>query len=208
MIPAIAIQEQLTIASRSDHITVRNAIISKLYSSKQFNDCINKMEPASLRDDLRSEVITILLSQPRGRVEKIERDGKLVAFAVRVILNTVKSKTSPFAKMFKTGYCELSEADEPIHETVNGRVQLEAAQEPMYDILVRVGKLAYSDDPQYLVELMPEIGWYKQYMLSLYMKLGNYRKMEAHTGIAWESCYKTVRETICLLRKRYCNVKD
>jgi hypothetical protein len=180
----------------------RNEIIEELYRSKQFNRCIGLMEPAHLRDDLKSEAIQVLLTQPPGRIEKMDRDGKLVAFAVRVVLNMMKSGRSTFAYLYREQFTDHI-PELPVEE-VNGRAAKEAEEEPLYEMLLRIRRLASQKHPEYIVELFTKgIKWYNQYMLSLYMEVGSYRVMERETGIPWESCYSTVKETMNQLKLLY-----
>ena len=163
------------------------------------------MEPEHLRDDLRSEVMVILLEQPPGRIERLHSTGQLLFFAIRTVLNTIQSKTSTFAKVYRNGkVCELQTNLSIPAPVLNGRAVKEALEDPLYTVLQQVKRLAHQENPSYLRPL-EDIGvtWYKQYILSLYMKLGTFRRIESETGIPWESCYKTYRETITLLRQHY-----
>jgi hypothetical protein len=38
----------------------KEQIIEQLYLSKNFNDCISKMQPIELQDDLKAEVILVV----------------------------------------------------------------------------------------------------------------------------------------------------
>ena len=141
----------------------------------------------------------IILQQPPGRIEMLYQHGKLSFFAIRVLLNTVSKSGTTFSKLFMMRNAPESEIPQLQYEELNGRVVHEAEQEPVYETLLRIKELAYQKQPVYLD--IPNVNWYKQYILSLYMKLGTYRKIEDETGIPWESCYKTVKETMIDLRK-------
>lgn len=182
----------------------RNQIIESLYNDERFNDCISKMEPESLREDLKSEVILIMLGQPEEKLISMFKKDELIFFAVKVITNMVQSKTSPFHKMFRgksTGFFdnfyESAEEEAVKADAIwfnnryaelnnrNGNLELKARlkkeeqEDPLYEILLKVKRIVYQDKPQYIKEL-EDIGvnWYSQYMLSLYMKEGTYRAME------------------------------
>lgn len=85
----------------------KNEIITELYNSKEFNDCIEKMEPEHLRDDLRAEVALILLETDEQRLLTIHAAGGLKFYTVRIILNLIQSKTSAFYKKYRLPIIEL-----------------------------------------------------------------------------------------------------
>lgn len=85
----------------------RNQIIEKLFTGKNFNDCIQRMEPAHLRDDLKMEVIAIVCEWPDEKIIGLEERKELDFFVVRVIINQIQSSTSPFYKKFRQPVIEL-----------------------------------------------------------------------------------------------------
>lgn len=90
----------------------RDAIISNLFLCDSFRNCINKMEPEHLRDDLKQEVILIICELPEERLFQLVTDKALEWFTVRIILNLIKSNTSPFAKKYRKEILELPELKE------------------------------------------------------------------------------------------------
>jgi len=54
-----------------------------------------------LRDDLTQDICLILLCQSNENLIKLHKKNQVVYFATRIILNQVKSKTSPFYKKYK-----------------------------------------------------------------------------------------------------------
>lgn len=79
----------------------KNTIIEELYNSKNFNDCINKMEPDYLRDDLKAEVILVVCEMDDERLIEMYESKKLIYFVVRIIMNMIKSKTSGFYRKYR-----------------------------------------------------------------------------------------------------------
>jgi hypothetical protein len=80
----------------------RDQIVERLFVGKNFNECLSKMEPDHLRDDLKMEVITVVCGWPDDKVIDLHSKGVLEFYVVRVILNMVKSKSSPFYKKYRT----------------------------------------------------------------------------------------------------------
>ena len=158
----------------------RNEIVSELYNSKEFNDCISRMQPEYLREDLRAEVILILLETDEQKLKELHKNGGLKFYTVRIILNLIQSKTSPFYKkyrQFTTAYIP----EKGVEDGLNGRLQKELMEEKAIAVI----------DKMY---------WYDREIVRLYMKLGSYRAIEKDTGIPWESCYSTVRKAIKQIR--------
>lgn len=85
----------------------KNEIIEELYRSKEFNDCINKMEPEHLRDDLKAEVVLILLETEGAKIKALYERNELKYFTVRIILNLIQSRSSPFYKKYRLPIIEL-----------------------------------------------------------------------------------------------------
>lgn len=158
----------------------RNEVITTLYNSQPFNDCINRMEPSHLRADLKNEITLILLELPEQRLLRLHAAGQLMYFAWKVVVNQVKSNTSCFCKKYRQHNVELNGYDLAAEE-MNGRVGKELEEELA---LARV----------------EDLYWYDRDIVRLYLRLGSYRAIEKETGIPWESCYKTVRNAVIKLR--------
>jgi hypothetical protein len=79
----------------------RNQIIEDLFTGKNFNDCLSKMNPAALRDDLKQEVALIVCELPEEKLIQLKQQGQLEFYVVRIILNLVKNKYSSFTKKFR-----------------------------------------------------------------------------------------------------------
>lgn len=177
----------------------RNEIIEQIYNDPRFNECISRMEPEDLRDDLKSEVALILLNQPERKLKTLHRKGELIYYAIRIVLTTIKGN-SGFNKTFrKRVTCVPYNISDTPADT--DREQREAKEEPIYELILKLKGLAYQKNPTYITELFPVINWYSQYMLSLYLRLDTYRAMERETGIPWESCYHTVTKAKEQLKK-------
>lgn len=178
----------------------RNEIIEQIYNDPRFNECISRMEPEDLRDDLKSEVALILLNQPERKLKTLHRKGELIYYAIRIVNTATKGNRTPFNRKHKSRMTTVpyNIVEEPIDTE---RAEREAKEEPVFEIILRIKQIAYQENPTYVTELFPVVNWYSQYMLSLYLKLGTYRAMENETGILWESCYKTVTKAKEQLKK-------
>lgn len=198
----------------------KNQIIEELYRSKEFNDCIGKMDPPDLRDDLKSEVMLILLEKGDDEIMDLYELGKLRFYTVRIILNLIQSNTSPFYKKFRLTNISAFE-DYPDNGVVqfemldkvgaHGKLTKEATTYINVsfcnsELHQRLLKEMQEDKAIEFINAMPD-GQYDKEIVKLYLKLGNYRAIEKETsvngvpGIPWESCYCTVQKVIKQIRE-------
>lgn len=166
----------------------RNIAIESLYTSKDFNDCINKMEPEHLRDDLKQEVMLILMEKDPLMIVAMNNRNELKWYVVRTILNMVRSNSSPYSKKYRIITTDKV-PEKPVQE-LNGRVVKELREQAV---------LHYINN---------ELYWYDRAILQLYMKHGSYRKIEEETRIPWESCGNTIRKCIKKIRKEVLDVTE
>lgn len=164
-------------------MATKNEIIEELYRSKEFNDCINKMEPEHLRDDLRAEVVLILLETEEQRLLAIHTAGALKYYTVRIIINLIQSKTSRFYKLYRQ---QLNE--------INDRFAYEET-----DIEERAAR---EDIEEHALREIDNLYWYNSGIVKLYMKLGNFRAIEKDTGIPYASAYKTVKKSFNEIKQK------
>lgn len=154
----------------------KNQVIEALFTGKNFNECLSKMEPAHLRDDLKMEVIAIVCEWPDEKVLTLHRKGELEFFVVRVILNQIQSDTSPFYKKFRIQTLQLTNMEIAEHYGFEERQRKEALEDK---VLLEIDNLH----------------WYGAGLVKLYMQKGNYRALEVATGIPYISCYKTIQKS-------------
>jgi hypothetical protein len=179
-------------------VATKNQIIEELYRSKEFNECIGKMQPEQLQDDLRSEVMMVLLETDEAKLKGMHERGELKFYTVRVILNMIQSKTSAFYRKYR--HLNKMFLEDP-NDIARDRQKFQiVAQADPPAVLV--------DDERVIKELKEEramvaindLYWYDREMIRLYMRLGNYRAIEKDTGIPWESCYSTIKKAIKKIR--------
>jgi hypothetical protein len=162
----------------------KNEIITNLYNSKNFNDCIHKMEPVHLQDDLKAEVISIVCEWPENKVVQLHQDKALEFYVVRVILNQVKSKTSPFVRKYRsTSTIEITQDLPCIQEDCKER-----------EVREEVERLAINE--------IDSLYWYDAEMIRLYLKLGSFRAIQEYTDIPFISCYKNIKKSLATLKKK------
>ncbi len=162
----------------------KNEIVAALFTSKDFNDCISKMEPDHLRDDLRAEVALILLETEERRLVEMHANGGLRYYTVRIIINLIMSKTSLFYKRYRQQLVELTD-------------KFIAEEGP--DIEERATREGIEDQA---ISEIDNLYWYNSGIVKLYLKHGNYRAIEEDTGIPYSSAYKTVQKSFQEIKQK------
>lgn len=141
------------------------------------------MEPDHLRDDLKQEVILIICELPEDRVLQLHNDKALDFYTVRVILNQIKSKTSPFAKKYRSVVQELSNNETSEDIELEERELREALEDTA-------------------IQEVDRLHWYNKGLIELYVRHGNFRAVEKETGIPFGSCYKTIKKSLNQIKKK------
>lgn len=157
----------------------KHEIISNLYESKPFNDYVNRMEPAHLRQDLKQESILLLLELPDDRVQSINASGGLLYYSFRVILNLVKNNRCRFHRLYLTPTTDA--IPEIQYHELNGRVVREMKED---EALAKISGLY----------------WYDREIVRLYLKLGSYAAIEKETRIPQKACCRTVTKAVKQIR--------
>lgn len=178
----------------------KNQIIEALFTGKNFNDVIRKMEPQHLQDDLRMEVIAIVCEWPEEKIVGLHQRKELDFFVVRVILNQIQSNSSPFYKKYRghvqffTEYGANTFGDgndiNKHSQRIGAMVDATNVQEDIEARQIR------EDMEDKALEEIDNLYWYNANLLKLYGQHGSYRALQAATGIPYVSCYHTIRKSI------------
>lgn len=192
----------------------KQEIITALYNGQNFNDCLQKMEPAHLREDLKQEVALIVCEWPEEKIQQLHEKKQLEFYVVRVILNQIASNTSPFHKKYRRIVVEWADqffgeydTDTWIDDNINhiynsskGRNFLKMQdREEMTDHEER--QLREHIEDIALAEI-DKLYWYDKEMILLYKQVGSFRAMEEKTKIPFVSCFKNVKKSLETLKRR------
>lgn len=188
----------------------RDRIISQLFSGKGFNDCIAKMEPAHLQDDLKMEVMTVICELSEDALYDLYNRGKLEHYTTRVIVNMIINKYSPFFKKYRgqsIQYMENLYESEDERDEFDFRSVLRAMARQNNALLANdeeeiAERQEREEAEDYAMANVDNLYWYDAELLKLYVKHGNYRAIEKETGIPFGSCYKNIQKSIQELKQR------
>jgi hypothetical protein len=184
----------------------RNEIIEELFTGKNFNDCIAKMEPAHLRDDLKQEIAVIICQWTDAKVIGLHQEGSLEYYVVRVIINQIQSSSSEFFKKFrKQNYVFIDDVQD-IHEE---QISIEWDPKRKHKYLIGATsdidiaeRLLREELEDYTIEQIESLYWYDAEMIKMYLKHGTYRAIMQETKIPYISCYKNIQKSLETLRQK------
>lgn len=126
--------------------------------------------------------MVVVCELPEEKVIKLHRDRVLEFYVVRVIINMIRSRVSPFAKKYRTHHIELTDREVAEESDLEGRELKEQLED-----------LALAE--------IPNLYWYDAKLISLYMDLGSFRAIEQATRIPHVSCYKTIKKSFAELKR-------
>ena len=78
-----------------------NAIIEKIYIHPDINQLIEKIQPESIRDDLRQEIAISLLEMPCEKVAALFAEDNLLRYSIKICWLMATSKTTKFYNIYK-----------------------------------------------------------------------------------------------------------
>lgn len=188
----------------------KNQIVERLFVGKNFNDCIRKMEPEHLQEDLKMDVIAIVCEWPDEKVIKLHQENSLEFYVVRVILNQVKSKTSPFHKQYRSPVIPIEmhkagfKVGSDCREDGKRRTRFEKAEVnyQMTSVDDYEERLIREQAEDLAIEEIDRLYWYDAEMIKLYLELGSFRAIEDRTGIPFISCYKNIKKSLGVLKDK------
>lgn len=178
-------------------------IIETLYCSKNFNDCVNRMEPDHLREDLKAEVAIVICELPDEKIIGLSQRNELHFFVARIIFNMIKSNTSPFYKKFRSPKLHLQYSEDKEY------IDIDLEEQNVENIFFNhPDEIADRYDREIAEDLknekfnaaIAELEWYDCELINLYKKLGTYRAIEKETGIPFESVYKSIQKSLKQIR--------
>lgn len=163
----------------------RSELIAELYESKEIASALRKMQPASLRDELRQEMFVSLCSITDEKFWSIYNNngiGGLKFWLVRCMLNMIYSTSmnQPFFRNFRAKY-----------ESIDGFENLAEIED-------------HSKEAKELLFIKVEenrktLSWYEDRMLDAYIDLGfNQTEVSRKTKIPYQSVVKA----ITIIRKK------
>lgn len=192
----------------------KNEIVEQLFRGKDFNECIGKMEPEHLREDLRQEVILIVCGWDDEKIKGLHERGELSFYVARVIIQQIQSNTSPFYKKYRQINSVFEserklKANDSKDSDLTEYTKVEVKNMAQYELVAHTVELTDFEErlireevEDIAIESIDKLYWYDAEMVRLYMKVGSFRAMEKETKIPYTSCFKTVQRALQELKRR------
>ena len=120
-------------------------IIEELYRSDDLRECLSRIQPPDIRDDVKQHVFTELLLKPETDILDLYERGKFTAYVAKMLVNMVRWERSSFRKL--QGRETALESDI-------------ADEQPIEIIVVPLQKLYWYDAK--MLELYAEHGSYRK----------------------------------------------
>lgn len=152
------------------------SLLHRLSKDKRIVDACKKIDYNNY-EDLYQELFVVLCEQPEGKLEQIDKEGRLHFWIVRTLLN-MRSANGTFYRKYHV-----------IHEEGEGsnRLTEEAADEFDSEATYREVERVLGE---YERQGRKDFGWYKVSLLKMYAEVGSFRKMAELTGINYVTiCY-------------------
>jgi DNA-directed RNA polymerase specialized sigma24 family protein len=153
------------------------------------------MEPIELQDDLRAEVALILCEHSDEKIISIHESSPnaLRYYTVRIILNLIQSKTSPFYKKYRHPIFQYNESfseenEFAIKDIAKYSTQDNLTEEEQFNI-----RLQAELKEEKVLKIIDGLYWYDREIVKLYIEKGDYRAIAKEVGIPWGSIYDTVQ---------------
>lgn len=147
-------------------------LLEDLYKSKELKECLAKIRPVEVQQDVLQHTFTELLLKDESFILDIWNRGKLTAYVAKMLYNMANLQRSSFNYPNRHDYYP-----EHLPEVVE----------------VKEEKIDVPLDKLY---------WYEAEILKLYAEHGSYRKVEELTGISHVSVYNTVKKARINIKKK------
>lgn len=141
-------------------------LLEEIYISKELKDCIAKIKPIDIQQDVLQHSFVELLLKDDDLIIDLAKRNKLLPFVTKVIYNMVKWQRSTWK------YTKSKE----IYNGIN------------YD-----NNVVEENEEEINIPL-ESLYWYEARILELYAEHGSYRKVEQITGISYVSIFNTVKK--------------
>jgi hypothetical protein len=157
----------------------RQEIIADLYISKEVKNTLSKMQPASIREDLKQEIFLILCNLSEEKFWNLVNNNALKFWFARTMLNLIY-QSRPSESFFK-----------------NFRAKFECLD----DFNLLPDTLGESDDNKEVIEQtliklensVNELHWYEKGILEIYIDCKmNQKKVSRETKIPYMSIVRTI----------------
>ena len=146
-------------------------IIEQLYRSEELHECLSKIKPIELQDDLLQQCFLELLNKDEQLILNLHLEGRFIRYVVKMMYNMVNWNRSEFNKL-KSREVLTNDFNHP-SESINEENLL-----PLH-----------------------RLHWVSEKVLTLYAEHGSYRAVGEVTGIPYSTVFRLVKEAKIKIKK-------
>ena len=185
----------------------KNNLLSDIYQSKEISDVLIKIQPESIRDDLKQHVFLLLLEKTDEFILELHDIGKLKNYIVKVLCQLVNFKKDKFHTINgkgRDGRCIEVSYDftvERLNYQLEDNSEIIKLEDSCQRELDRIKKI---DFPSQTGKKCTSVSMYHGILLERYVEKGNYRAVSKETGIPCKSVYNAVQMAKEEIKKRVC----
>lgn len=153
---------------------VARKLLEDIYRSKELKECLSKIRPVEIQQDVLQHTFTELLLKDEALILDLAERNKLLPFIAKMLHNMVRWERSTWK------YTKSKE----IYNGIN------------YD-----NHIVENQEEEIKIPLN-ELYWYEARILELYAEHGSYRKVEEITGISYVSIFNTVKKARINIKRK------
>ena len=139
-------------------------IIEDLYRSDELRECLSKIKPKELQDDLLQHCFLELLNKDESIIITLHSEGRFIGYVVKMMYNMVTWQNSEFNRI-------------KMREVLTNDF-VHPSEEQEEEIIVPLNKL----------------NWVSEKVLVLYAEHKTYRKVGEITGIPYSTIFQMVKK--------------
>lgn len=157
----------------------KNQILTIFYSSDELNRMLKKHDGGAGNDDLKSELMLVLCSQPEEKIIELHEKKQLMYFATGIVQRMIFQKGSKFTRTYRKTYLEYTDNHEQEQESYDK--EKDVKEQKVFDVIEK------------------DLHWVEKSMLQIYLQKGGLYKAAQATGIP-------VRQVSQILKKIRCKI--
>lgn len=140
-------------------------ILEEIYKSKDLKECLAKIRPVHIQQDILQYTFTELLMKDEKIIIELYAKNKLMSYIAKMLYNMVRWERGTYRKSL------------------------------LKEMIVEVLPDIADEQPTEIIVIpLEKIYWYDAKILELYAELGTYRKVAEVTGIPHITIYHTVNK--------------
>lgn len=135
---------------------------------------LSKHDAGAGNDDLKSELMTVLCTQPYEKIEQLHKDGQLMYFATGIVRRMIFQKGSKFHRTYRRTNCEFNDSLETEDEQYDH--ERDENESKVMDVIDK------------------DLHWVEKSMLSIYLEKGSMYKASKDTGISLKQVGRIIKK--------------